>query len=447
MKSKYFIALVFLLTRILSFGQTEKIISIDQSGDLVFARGFLDSKGYSVMAYHFSPKNALFVFLDPNQNEISRQSLNGTKLTINGFSSTSKEFIVYFDGVVNGTKMSSYFVAFFKDGRTPILSNWMDIPDTGEKLFTYSNNDKFFVSTREKKGSLLKIFEVSSVNNLDVKTFQLDKDLLNELTERIYTENSSWGSFIGGTNIINPYIDSLRIIFPVRLPDDKDQSLQILTFSMEDNSITKKTILPNQLDAPQICMVDNFIFVLDKQRGVFNHNSVLTIVDLKSSKAIKSHRINPDSLGLNIKIDPIVNRHTGEVWKEDITTESLKRFIHDVNGLSIVGADKSNGTFKLRLGGVKVVMSGYQGPGQPSSSYSNYLPFIFSLGLDDNFNLVWQTQNDDYINFLKKFQEQKLKKLARKPDELFFFDNLNSIIAFYVFEKTNQSFIYKKIKE
>jgi hypothetical protein len=301
------------------------------------------------------------------------------------------------------------------------------------------------VATRERKSSLLKIFEINSVNNLKAMNFQLDQKTMDNLEDRTFSENHSWGSFIGGSNLINPYKDSVRIVIPVRKSDEKGLSLDILTFNMISVSVSSKTFLPNKLNAPDVCIVDDNIFVLDEQKGFQNRKSLLIIGDLRLLKSIKSHMINPDSLGFNMKFGPILNKNTGEIWEEEINEDVFRKFINYVEGIGMIGAEKYNDSFRLRLGGVKIIQTNVSsGPGQPATPTKPIiLPLIFSIGIDKNLSLIWEDQNDNYINLLKKFQEQKLNKKVKKSDEIYFASTSDTILGFCFFDKTNQTYIYK----
>lgn len=440
------IALTLLVfSSILSFGQIEKVISVrGGNGTLYEAKGLVDDSGYSVLIFQFVPKSSIFVLLDQDQNEISRYEVGATKLVIKGYSATSKEFIVHFDGKINSAKTQSYFVAFFKDGRTPVFSEWLDIPTSIDKLFSYSYDDKFFVGTTERKSSLLKIFEVSTINSIKEISFKLSDNVLNKLKEGL-VQNASWGDLVKfGVNTINPNQDSLRIFFLRDEQNSKEQSLQILTLNLKSNSVAEKSFLTQQFNSPSLCIVNDLLFVADRGR-TFNPNSSLTIASLKSLKILKSYRFEPDILANETKFGPLVELKTGKIWQEGGSEGIFKKFVQEVGGFDIIGANETNGKIKLRLGGTKII-SVYSPPGS-GPIQSTYIPLIFSIGLDKDLNILWEPQKDNYFEVLKNYQDNVAKKtlfINQKVDrQLNFINNSDLIISFYYSDKTNQVFISK----
>jgi hypothetical protein len=438
-----FLIILFSLT-IRSHAQTEKSISVTGgNGNLILTDGFVDSYGYSVIILQFSPRSSFFILLDPEQNEISRQLVNGSELSINGFSSTSKEFIVYFNGKVTTAKSSSYFVALFKNGRTPIFSDWLDIPTINEKLFTYSFNDKFFVATAQKKSDDMKIFEVSTINNIHEKSFKVGENTIDKIVRlKYFGVNTTWGGFARfGVNTINPSQDSLRIVFLGKEESNKEKSLQIVSLNFRSNSVSEKSFLTQKYNDPAACIVGDLIFMINRVRTL-NPNFSLTVASLKTLKVLKSYDLDPDLLTNQQKLGPLVELGTGKIWEEGGTDDAFKRFVKETQRMDIIGADETNGRLKLRLGGLKTIVQGQS---------SLYIPLIFSIGFDKDLNILWEPQDDKYFDILKDYQINIAKRtlfVNQKIDrQLNFVSTNNFIISFYYSDKTNELFISKINRE
>lgn len=441
-----------MLCSVITFGQTYRPITMKGgNGTLSKADGLMDNDQYSVLVFQFSPRTSIFTFLDPNQNEISRYQVEAANLIIKGHSASPKEFIVYLEGKFKSSKSRSYFVAFFKDKRPPVFSEWVDISDNGSELFSYSYDDKFFIAKSDEKSEILRIHEVLTVNSVKTRSYKLTEGTLNKVGEHIDV-NFAWGNFIKhSVNMVVPHKDSLRIIFLDKGDASKERALRILSFDLMNESVKTHSIVFEEYNTPAASLVDEFVFVFDTGK-TFDKYFSINVYDLKSFKKIKEYKIDREGTTSKYEFGPLLDLRTGKTRFERDSLENTKKILKAIGDQpAIIGVNKArNDFFSLRVGSEQLIQNSYSQPGVAGSGTvcAGYtIDYAFSLTLDQNLNILESPLPDDYFSCLERFREQSEKKLETmnpKADKnLYFISNSATIIPFYYSDKTNEAYVSK----
>jgi hypothetical protein len=459
MTFKILINLSFMLCSVITFGQTYRPITMKGgNGTLSKTDGLMDNDQYSVLIFQFMPRTSIFTFLDPDQNEISRYQIEAANLTVKGYSASAKEFIVYFEGKFKSSKSRSYFVAFFKDKRPPVFSEWLDISDNGSELFSYSYDDKFFIAKSEKETGILRIHEVLTVNSVKTRSYQLSESTLNKIGEHVDV-NYAWGNFIKhSVNMVVPLKDSLQIIFLDKGDESEERALRILSFNLMNESVKTHSIVFEEYNTPAASLVDELFFVFDTGK-TFDKYFSINVYDLKSFKKIKEYKIDREATTSKYEFGPLLDLRTGKTRFEKDSLENTKKILKAIGDQpAIIGVNKTrNDFFSLRVGGEQQIQnyttSGASGP--VGTGYRSNVPvgigytidYAFSLTMDQHLNIVDSQVSDDYLSCLESFREisaQKVEIGSTKADKnLYFISNSTTIISFYYSDKTNETYLAK----
>jgi hypothetical protein len=423
------------------------------NGTYEFSKAWVDDDNFKVIAFKFIPHTFILVLINQQNEEIARYSVEVSKISFNGFTSTDNEFIIYFDGIING-KRGEYFLAFFKNqDRQPILSEWITKPTEGEKLFSYSYKNKMYYISSLRNSNQFRIYEVSNVDQIvSIGLIYSSQEFIDILKSA--SISSIDGNFGSSAQVkLYPLINGFIVINPNdKLAKSKEFSVTLTRvdfLKLQISSISIQTNYKRQMTA----------LLMNRHVVIYNISSFpdpvkinLEFWDYQSSILEKKIEVNY-SPQTSIKNGLLIDKKGGskeEKWDKINAHYNLLTFFSE-SGIPWIGVNQNlMNDFNLRLG-ISNASGGtpsyIQGPNgvmmSAPTKNGTYTTYHFPACLNSSFEKCDHIRNDPYHEALIKYHDIQEK---RRFGELNFEESDKIILCYFYDDKNNQYSVASLIK-